>query len=152
VDLGAPLFASAQLPPRDHERVPSGRGHRRLPGVTQRWWRLVTYADEWQARHLLNRRIPGGIYRGSNWLFEGRCADRLVWIHHETGVQVSCYSDGITVTYNQMRARGCVSAGRFALWRFISHLTFPAHEHTRRAHAMRHALPAIVLQLPLEAA
>jgi hypothetical protein len=112
----------------------------------------VTYADEWQARHLLNRRIPGGIYRGSNWLCEGRCTERLAWIDHETGVQVSRSSDGMTFTHDQMRARGCVPAGRFALWRFTYDPTIPAREQARRAHAMRHALPAIVLQLPLEAA
>jgi hypothetical protein len=43
-------------------------------------------------------------------------------------------------------------AGRVALWRFTYDLTIPAHERTRRAHAMRHLLPEIVVQLPLEAA
>jgi hypothetical protein len=51
-----------------------------------------------------------------------------------------------------MRARGCVPTGRFALWRFTYNLTIPAREQTRLAHAMRHALPELVLQLPLEAA
>jgi hypothetical protein len=49
-------------------------------------------------------------------------------------------------------ARGRVPAGRFALGRFTNDLTIPAHEQTTRAHAMRHMLPEIVLQLPLEAA
>jgi hypothetical protein len=121
-------------------------------GVTQRWWRLVTFADEYQARHPVHKRIPGGIYRGSNWLCEGRCAERLVWIHRETRAQVSRYSGGVTFTHEEMRARGYVPAGRFALWRFTYDLTIPAHQHTLQAHARRHLLPAIVLQLPLEAA
>jgi hypothetical protein len=112
----------------------------------------VTYADEWQARHPLNKRLLGGIYRGSNWLCEGRCTERIVWVNRETKVQVSRYSDGVTFTHDQMRDRGCAPAGRFALWRFTYDLTIPSREQTRRAHAMRHALPEIVLQLPLEAA
>ena len=40
------------------------RSLRDQDGVTPRWWRLVTYADEWQARHAVHKRIPGGIYRG----------------------------------------------------------------------------------------
>jgi hypothetical protein len=49
-------------------------------------------------------------------------------------------------------ARGREPAGRVALWRFTFDLTIPAHEQTTRAHALRHTLPEIVLQLPLEAA
>jgi hypothetical protein len=106
-------------------------------GVTPRWWRLVTYADERQARHPLCKRILGGIYRGSNWLCNGRCVERVVWVHRETRVHVSRYSDGVTCTHDQMRARGCVPVGRFALWRFTYDLTIPAREQSRRAHAMR---------------
>lgn len=118
-------------------------------GSTQRWWKLVTYADEWQARHALYKRVPGGIYRGSNWTCEGRCSERIVWVNRETGVHVSRYSDGTTFTHDEMAARGCVSAGRFALWRFTYDLTIPAHEQTLRAHAAREELPEFIYQLPL---
>lgn len=75
-----------------------------------------------------------------------------MWIHRETLVQVSRYSDGVTFTHEHMRARGSDPAERFALWRFTYDLTIPAHEQAARARDMRHALPELVLQLPLEAA
>lgn len=117
-----------------------------------RWLKLVTYADEWQMRHVLHKRVPGGIYRGSNWTCEGRCAERLVWVHQETGVQMSRYSDGKTFSHDEMRVRGCTPAGRFALWRFTYDLSISPHEQTLRAHAARHELPDFIYQLPLDAA
>jgi hypothetical protein len=86
------------------------RSHRDHDGAARRWRRLVTYADEYQARHVLTKRIPGGLHRGSAWLCEGRCAERIVWVNRETNVQVSRDSDGVAFTHEQMRARGCIPA------------------------------------------
>jgi hypothetical protein len=65
------------------------------------------------------------------------------------------YADDVTFTHDQMRAAAfppdALRSGASPM-PFPSRRTSKRHEQTVRAHAMGHALPELVLQLPLEAA
>jgi hypothetical protein len=75
------------------------------------WECLVTYADEWQGH-------TGAIYRATNWLPQGRTEPQPVWVDGRGRMQARKRGP-VTLTHDEMAARGYRLLGYFAKQKFI---------------------------------
>lgn len=75
-----------------------------------RWEKLVTYADTWQGH-------TGGIYRATNWAFEGMTKRKPTWLDQD-GRMISMKAGGHTRTNAEMEGLGYRFQGYFSRLRF----------------------------------
>ena len=76
----------------------------------QRWPCLVTYADTWQGH-------DGGIYKASNWKYEGQTSPEATWLLN--GRMVARKAGPRTRTKAEMEGIGAEMIGRFSKHKYV---------------------------------
>tara|TARA_R110002020_G_scaffold193468_16_gene393884 strand:+ start:1377 stop:2015 length:639 start_codon:yes stop_codon:yes gene_type:complete len=79
---------------------------------TKRWTTLLTYADT-------GMNHDGGLYRASNWNYNGLTGKNAIWWDNENQCMVSRYQNGKSYNTTQMREMGYELKGRFAKHKFV---------------------------------
>lgn len=102
---------------------------------------LLTYADEYQVRVPVMKRIPGRIYAATNWLDEGWTAQRPVYRTTRGGRQISHKSATNNYNHQQMKARGCELVGHFRMRRYTKVRPARLRRRGRGPHAVQMTLP-----------